>query len=47
MDKDGEQRLYFVLETKGTTHIGELKRRSSRKFIAAKNISRRWLMAWN
>jgi type III restriction enzyme len=25
MDKDGEQRLYFVLETKGTTRIGDLR----------------------
>ena len=25
MDKDGEQRVYFVLETKGTTRIGNLR----------------------
>ncbi|MDR1299626.1 MAG: type III deoxyribonuclease [Oscillospiraceae bacterium] len=25
MDKDGEQRFYFVLETKGTTYIGDLR----------------------
>jgi type III restriction enzyme len=25
MDKDGEQRLYFVLETKGTVRIGDLR----------------------
>lgn len=25
MDKDGVERLYFVLETKGTTHIGDLR----------------------
>jgi len=25
MDKDGEQRLYFVIETKGTTRLGDLR----------------------
>jgi len=25
MDRDGEQRLYFVMETKGTTRIGDLR----------------------
>ena len=25
IDADGEQRLYFVLETKGTTQIGDLR----------------------
>lgn len=25
MDKDGVERLYFILETKGTTHIGDLR----------------------
>jgi type III restriction enzyme len=47
MNKDGVERLYFVLETKGTTHIGDLRTPEQQKIHCGERHLPRWPTVWS